>query len=397
MVSGWQGSGRHVALLSACWGLATTGNALLVSVAVLSGHLLAEDKAFAALPVAFQWFGTAVATAPASFLMARIGRRAGFAIGVAIGSVGGALAIGALIQGSFALLCAGIGLMGAYNGFNWYYRFAAAEVAPENLRARAISLVLAGGVVAALLGPFLAMQSKDFLLPYAFAGAFTVYLGLGVLILILLAFVRVPKPPAAKLTGGRPIGEILRQPAFMVAAFGGLCAYGVMAMLMSVTPPAMTLLCGHDFDDAAFVIQWHVLAMYAPSFFTGRLIERFGELKVMLAGGGLFVASLLTALSGISVAHFWVALVLLGLGWSLLFVGSTTLLTGLYTAAERAKTQAVNEIIVFGGVALATLSSGALLHHSGWQAVNLAALPPILLVMAATAWLALRRPTGAAA
>lgn len=396
-MSGWQGSRRDVALLSACWALATTGNVLLVSVSVLSGYLLAEDKAFAALPVAFQWLGTAAATAPASFLMARIGRRAGFAVGVAIGSAGAALAITALVQGSFVLLCAGVGLMGAYNGFNSYYRFAAAEVAPDTMRARAISLVLAGGVVAALLGPFLAMRSKDLLLPHAYAGAFAAYLGLGVLILVLLSLVRIPKPPAVKLTGGRPIGEIMRQPAFVVAAFGGFCAYGVMAMLMSVTPPAMTLMSGHEFDDAAFVIQWHVLAMYAPSFVTGRLIERFGAPRIMLAGGGLFLASLLTALSGVSVAHFWMALVLLGLGWSLLFVGSTTLLTGLYTTAERAKTQAVNEIIVFGGAALATLSSGALLHHSGWQAVNLAALPPILLVITATAWLARRRPTGAAA
>jgi len=390
-MNGWEpGARRNLVLLWGCWALATTGNVLLVSVSALSGHLLAADKALAMLPVALQWLSTATAAVPASFLMARIGRRGGFMLGCALGGTGAALAATALYRGSFALLCLGTALMGAYNGFNWYYRFAAGEAAPEHFRSRAISLVLAGGVVAALIGPTLARASKDLLEPHIYAGSFTVYLLISMLILLLLQFIRLPLPQAAQLRGGRPLGEIVRQPVYAVAVTGGVVSYGVMVLLMSVTPLAMRL-HHHPFDDATFVIQWHVLGMYAPAFFTGHLIRWFGVIRMMLAGGAIMATCSVIALTGDSVTHFWVALALLGVGWNFLFVSSTTLLAETVAVAERAKAQAFNEFLVFGCVGLATFLSGTLLHHYGWFAVNLAALPLILIVIGATLGLAVRR------
>jgi len=379
-----------IALLSACWALTSTSNLLLVSVAVLSGHLLAEDKSLAALPVALQWLGTAAMAAPASFYMRRFGRRVGFWTASGIISTGAGLAALALFANEFALLCAGCTLMGIGNGFTWYYRFAAAEVVPDDFRSRAISLVFAGGIVAAFVGPTLADRTKNIFAPVNFAGAYTGIIALHLAIALLLLFIRIPRPPAEALTGGRPLGEIVRQPSFIVALTGGVVAYGAMVLLMAVTPLAM-ILKNHSFSDATFVIQWHVLGMYVPAFFSGHLIKRFGAPCVMLAGAFFNVGCIVVGLSGDSVTHFWVALAALGVGWNFLFVGSTTLLTETYTVAERAKTQALNETIVFTGVGIATFAAGPLLHYFGWQAVILAALPAIAAVGIAILWLIVRR------
>lgn len=390
---------RQVALLSACWALSGTSNLLLVSVAVLSGHLLADDKAFAALPVALQWSGTALMAAPASFYMRRFGRRVGFWTGSTLISIGAALAVVALYQGRFAWLCVGGLLVGFGNAFNWYYRFTAAEVSPEAYRSRAISFVLAGGVVAAVVGPTLADATKDLFAPINFAGAYATMIVVNAAIAVILLAVRVPQPPAEDLHGGRPIGVIVRQPAFFVAMVGGLAAYGVMVLMMSVTPLAMVL-NKHSFSDATFVIQWHVLGMYVPSFVTGHLIRRFGVLNVMLIGTVFIAASIAIGLDGTSLDHFWAALATLGLGWNFLFIGATTLLTESYSVSERAKSQALNEVVIFTGVGLATFFSGTLLHEVGWRAVNLAALPPIAMVAVAIIWLMIRRasqPTSAGA
>jgi len=389
----------QIALLSACWALHGVSNLLLVSVAVLSGHLLADNKAFAALPVALQWTGTALFAAPASFYMRRFGRRVGFWTATMLISAGAALAVAALYEGRFALLCFGGVLMGAGNAFNWYYRFAAAEVVPEDYRSRAISFVLAGGVVAAFVGPSLADLTKDLLAPVNFAGAFAAMIVINALTATILLFVRVPQPHAEDLRGGRSIGEIARQPAFIVAVIGGAAAYGVMVLMMSVTPLAM-MLHKHTFSDATFVIQWHVLGMYIPSFFTGHLIRRLGVLSIMLAGTILVAASIGVGFDGTSLTHFWVALATLGIGWNFLFIGATTLLTETYSLSERAKTQAFNEAVIFTTVGVATFFSGTLLHEVGWRAVNLAALPAIVLVASAIVWLMFRsvsKPSSAGA
>jgi predicted MFS family arabinose efflux permease len=389
----------QIALLSICWALHGISNLLLVSVAVLSGHLLAEDKAFAALPIALQWTGTALLAAPASFYMRRFGRRVGFWTASATISTGAALSVLALYQGRFAWLCVGGFLMGAGNAFNWYYRFAAAEVVPDSYRSRAISFVLAGGVVAAFIGPSLADATKDLLAPINFAGAFATMIGINAITATLLLFVRIPQPPAEHMHGGRPLGEIARQPTFIVAVVGGAAAYGVMVLMMSVTPLAM-MLHKLSFSDATFVIQWHVLGMYIPSFFTGHLIRRLGVLNIMLVGTVLIVVCIAVGYDGTSLTHFWVALATLGVGWNFLFIGATTLLTETYTVSERAKTQAFNEAVIFTTVGVATFFSGTLLHEVGWRAVNLAALPAIVIVASAIVWLMMRgagKPSSAGA
>ncbi len=386
-------AGRYrldVGLLSACWALAITGNILLVNISSLVGYELAADKSLATLPAAMLWIGTAAATVPASFLMRRIGRRAGFMIGALIGLSGTALAAHAAALGSFMLLCLGILLMGAQNGFAYYYRFTAAEVAPDAFRSRAISLVMAGGVVAAVLGPTLARWSTGLFASSAYIGPFVAVGGLLATIFILVAFIDAPRPAAQALRGGRPLGQIMRQPAFAVAALAGAVAYGVMILVMSVSPLAL-ITHGHAFADAVFVIQWHALGMFVPAFFTGHLIRRFGVLNVMSWGAVLLVISAGVAWANDAMINFWLAMTLLGVGWCFLFVGATTLLTETHSIAERAKTQALNEFMVFGTAAVTSFLSGSVHHSFGWATLNLVALPAVLAGLAATLWLARRR------
>ena len=380
----------NVGLLSGCWGLVTTCNLILVTISALAGHHLAEDKALATLPAALMWFGTALATTPASFLMQRIGRRAGFMIAAAIGVVGALVAGLAVVWGSFALLCVGVGTIGGFNAFNYYYRFAAAETATDAFRSRAISLVLAGGVLSAIVGPELAKWSRNLIEGYEFVGSFGVIIAFATIAFLAISRLDMPRPTAVALRGGRALREIARQPTYLVAVSGGVIAYGVMALMMTITAVAMVG-AHHPFADAAFVIQWHVLGMFVPSFFTGHLIRRFGVLNVMICGAVLLLVCLGVGYAGLAVTHFWVAMTLLGVGWNFLFIGATTLLTECYTLAERAKAQAANEFMIFGVAAVATFLSGNLYHHFGWYALNLLAIVPILAVLAATLWLARHR------
>ena len=381
---------RNVGLLSGCFALVVTGNVLLVSVTALVGYELAGDKSLATLPAALMWAGTAAATVPASFLMRRIGRRAGFMVGALFGVFGALLAAFAVTAGSFALLCLGVATIGAYNGFCYYLRFAASEIASDDFRSRAIALVMAGGVFAAFAGPAIATASND-LFAAAYVGPLLAIAGLAGLVFLLAAFIDVPRPQAIEMRGGRRLGQVMRQPAFAVAALGGATAYGVMVLMMSITPLAMVSRA-YSFGDAAFVIQWHVLGMFAPSFFTGHLIRRFGVLTVMGAGAAAMLASTAVAVAGVAMLNFWLAMTLLGLGWNFLFIGGTTLLTEAYSVAERAKTQAVNEFMVFGAAGVGSLLSGSLHYYVGWETLNLAAVPPVLAILAATLWFArLRR------
>ncbi|MEM7042864.1 MAG: MFS transporter [Pseudomonadota bacterium] len=381
---------RDVYLLALCQALLATGNAVVITTSALVGQTLAPDG-LATLPLFLQFLAIMATALPASYLMRQIGRRAGFAVGAAFAVSAGLLGCGAILVGSFPLFCiASIGY-GVFMGFGMYYRFAAADVASPEFRPRAISYVLAGGVVAAITGPELAKATDDIFGPALFAGCFAAIAALGLLTLLTLALLRIP-PPAEEERSGveRPLARIMRQPAFVVALGSAAIAQGAMVLVMTATPLAMAF-CGHGFNQTAFVIQWHVLGMFAPSFVTGHLISRFGVLNVMATGAGLILACLAVALSGIEIAQFWTALFLLGVGWNFMFVGGTSLLTSTYKPAEKAKVQAVNDLIIFATAAFASLSSGILHHLIGWQAVNLSMIAPVLITLGMILWLRHRR------
>jgi MFS family permease len=357
----------------------------------LVGHRLAADKSLATLPITLMVVGTAMTTIPAALFMGRFGRRNGFVFGALIGSMGGAVAAYAIVAQSFALFCLGHLLVGVYQGFANYYRFAAAETAGESFKGPAISLVLAGGVVAAVAGPEIGKWTKDMLAPAAFAGSYVALGGLSVFAAFVLLLIDMPKPVArAFRTRGRSLPTIMRQPVFLVAAAGAAIGYAVMILVMTATPLAMVA-HRHAVGDAVFVIQWHVLGMFVPSFFTGGLIRRFGAVTILLCGIVLLLVHVTVAVTGTDLLHFTSALVLLGVGWNFAFIGGTTLLTETHTAEEQAKTQAANDFIVFGTVALASLSSGWLLQRFGWQTLNYVAVPILLLAGSLAAWLLLRR------
>jgi MFS family permease len=380
----------NVALLTLCQALGMTGNNILATTAALVGFSLLNDKSWATLPTALQMTGTMAAIVPASLLMERFGRRNGFTIGAVIGGIGAATAVLAIFLAAFPLFCLGTFLLGSYSGFSAYYRFAAAEAAPPSFRGKAISLVMAGGVAAAIFGPEMAKWSRDLFDPVLYAGCYAMIVVFCAVSISLLRLVDIPPPTGPAGTGyARPLRAIIGQPIFLMSASAGMLAYGTMSLVMTATPLAM-LGCGLPFEDAAFVIQWHALGMYAPSFVTGSLIDRFGATRVMLTGAMLLALCAATALSGVALGQFWLALLLLGIGWNFLFIGSTALLTEAYTHAERAKTQAANDFLIFGTVALSSFSSGVLLDGFGWAAVNLVILPfagaILLLLLAYRRW-----------
>ena len=386
---------RNILLLASCQALTLCANSTAFVVGGLAGLALATDKALATLPVTATIVGGALFTLPMSLLMKRLGRRAGFAVGTLAGLAGIALAIVALYRQDFVMLCVGTWLFGMQTASAQYYRFAAADSALPEERGTAISLVLGGGVVGALVGPEVLKRTVD-VMPVAYAGAYVsaaVYL---VLILLTVFALRLPVLEDEERAGtGRPLSAIAAQPAFVVAVLGGIIGFGVMNLLMIATPLAMSA-CGHGLGDAAFVIQWHMVAMYAPSFFTGRLIARIGVLSVMLAGAVLQAACIGIALAGVDVAHFWVALVLLGLGWNFLYVGATTLLTETYAPAERAKSQGLNELLVAVTLTCTSATSGWLIAHRGWVGPNVVAAPLVVVAAAAIVWLIVLRRTAAA-
>lgn len=384
---------RNVALLAFCQALAMTCLSLLITISALVGSLLAPGPSLATLPLSLQFLGVLITTIPASLLMQQRGRRFGFSVGALFGIVGGLLSAVAVFSADFLLLCLGSFLLGSFSGFSMYYRFAAADTASDSFKSRAISLVLAGGVVAAIAGPEIAKQTRDLFAPVTFAGAYVAIALLALVSLLILQFIRIPRP-AARVRGqsGRPLAVIARQPRFVVAVLCGMVAYGTMNLVMVSTPLAM-IACDHPFETAAFVIQLHVLGMYLPSFFTGSLINRFGLPPVLLAGAVLLFACVLMALSGLEVVNFAAGLVLLGVGWNFLYVGGSTLLTETYRPEETAKVQAVNEFLVFGTVALTAFTSGAVHDALGWEWLNMITLPGILLAAGAALWLLRVRQT----
>jgi MFS family permease len=389
-------SRRNVALLAACQGMLFTNNSTLIAINGLAGLALAPFKSLATLPVTFWVLGGAIATVPASFHMKRVGRQRGLITGTLFGIVGALICATAIWLQSFWLLCTGTIVFGVYNGFGQYYRFAAADSAPLNFKATAISLVLAGGLVGGILGPTTSRVTVDLLAP-KFFGAYLALIGFALVTIALLSQVRIPAPSASEQAAtGRPIGKIAAQPKFVVAVLAAAIGYGVMNFLMTSTPIAMGV-CGHPYSDAAFVISSHVVAMFAPSFFTGAVIRRVGVLPVLFAGVLLNVASISIALSGISVSQFWWSLVFLGVGWNFLYIGGTTLLTETYRPEERAKAQGTNDFTIFAVMAVSSLTSGMTVTSAGWERVNLYALPLLGIIALAVVWLAVtdRRPRAA--
>ncbi len=362
-----------------------TGGTLLIATSALVGFRLSPDRSLATVPLALQMLASMLTTIPASLLMQRIGRRAGFMIGSAIGFAGGALATWAILNGSFVMFAAAAALSGMFAGFASYYRFAAADVATSDYRARAISWVLTGGVVAALVGPNLARWTSSWLAT-PFAGSYLALTGIMFLSFFTVMLLDIPRPTAEQLEGGRSLREIALQPVFLVAVLGGMFGYGFMSLVMTATPLAMHA-DHYVFSDTAFVIQWHALGMFAPSFFTGNLIKRLGVLRVILTGVVLIISAVSINLSGTTLTHYAVALALLGLGWNFMFIGSTTLLTDAYQPAEKGRTQALNDFLVFTTVTIAVLSAGSLQNRLGWRAVNLGVLPLTLIPLGAILWL----------
>ena len=379
---------RNVLVLAGCQGTLQTCGVTLIAVTGLAGFALATDKSLATIPLTCYVIGSAITTIPASLLMNAIGRRAGFQVGTVIGMAGAALCALAIYLAQFWLLCAGMMVMGVYTAFGKYYRFAAADVAEVSFKAKAISLTLTGGILGGIFGPEMAKRTtghfNDHLI---YLGPYISLIFVCLLATLILMRLDIPNLSAAeRKEPGRPLGQVMAQPVFIVAALASMLSYGIMNLMMTSTPLAMRA-HDHHFNDAAFVLQWHMLGMYGPSFFTGSLVSRFGVLNVILAGCVLMLGCVVAALSGTTLLNFWMALFVLGLGWNFMYVGGSALLTEAYTPAERAKTQAANDFLVFLTMAISSMSSGVLLNKSGWHAVNYGSIPFLLLAAVATLWL----------
>ncbi|MEO8848580.1 MAG: MFS transporter [Casimicrobiaceae bacterium] len=386
---------RNIFLLACCQALLLTNAAGLVAMNGLVGYSLVDMKEIATLGATTYVLGSALATMPMSLWMARVGRRRGFMAGALINVAGCALAVFALAVHSFVLYCVATAVIGIYNAVGLQYRFAAAEVAAPADKARAISLVLAGGIAGGFLGPAVSQWGRD-LFATPFEGSFVLLAAVALVATCVQWFVDVPPASAHERShAGRPLRKIVRQPVFMVAALSAGMGYGLMNLLMTATPLAMDF-CSHPYSAAALVISWHVVGMYAPGFVTGSLITRFGALNIIVAGAAVMAVGAAVALSGTAVAHFVVALMFVGCGWNFMYTGGTTLLLGAYRPGERARAQGANDFIMFTIMGLSSFSSGALVSAAGWTVMNWSALP-ILALIAVVVLRYARRPQPAAA
>lgn len=381
---------RQVLILASAQALFQITSVMVMTVGGLAGAQLADSARWATLPIATMLLGTATMTFPASLWMARVGRRAGFLCGTLFGVAGGLIAALGISQRSLELLAAGTFLVGSYQAFAQYYRFAASEVADEGFRARAISLVMAGGVVAAVLGPLLARVGGP-MLQVEYLGSFLILSVVSLIAGGVLLALRVPVAPGpgTAATGGRSWREVVLQPAYLVALFGAATGSGVMVLAMTATPIAMNH-HHHELGATATVIQLHVLGMYLPSFFTGSLIARFGVPRVMLTGTALLAGHILMTLTGTGFGSFAGALVLLGMGWNFLYIGGTALLTTTYEPAEKVKAQAINDMTIFAVGLASSLSAGGLLGAFGWEKMNLVLLPWLALAAVSLTWFGAR-------
>ena len=382
---------RNLWLLALCQGLFLTNNVTFIAINGLVGLSLAPFGWMATLPVMGYVVGGALSTSLVAKSQARFGRRVSFQIGLAVAAGSSLLAAWAATNHQFWWLVAATVVAGYYSANGQLYRFAAAELALPAFREKAVSLVMAGGLIGAVAGPNLAARTRT-LLEVPFTGAYVVLIFVALVAMVLMAFVQFPESPQVqgKSQAGRSLWVIMRQPVFAVACASAALSYGVMALLMAATPLAMQQ-CGLGFDDAALVLEWHVIGMFAPGFFTGHLIKRFGTLAIMAVGAALTLMCIAIALTGVELHQFVLSLFLLGVGWNFLFTGSTTLSLGAYRPEEKDRAQAVINFCVFAVMALTSFASGALVTTQGWALLNLGSLVPVVLTVLALGWLALQQ------
>lgn len=379
---------RNVWTLMAAQSLGGANSPIVISLGGLVGQHLSSDPALVTLPVSLLNLGLALGTLPAAWVMRRFGRRAGYLLGTCFGIVSGLIAALGIMQASFFIFCAGTMLAGFYSSYVQSYRFAAADSATGAESQKAISRVMVGGLLAAIIGPQLVIWTRDALPGVPFAGSFLSQAALAALAIPILLTLRKPPMPKgedAESDGGRPLSEILAMPRYLLSIATGVVSYGLMTFIMTASPIAMVA-HGHSVDEAALGIQWHILAMFGPSFLTGRLMVRFGKERFAAVGLALIAASAVVALNGIDIFHFWLALVLLGLGWNFGFIGATAMVAECHTPSERNKVQGANDFLVFGTVATASFFAGSLLHSSGWATINWLVLPAVALVLVPLLW-----------
>jgi MFS family permease len=368
----------NVRRLAAAQALTGANSAVIFATGSIVGALLAPEVSLATVPISMYVAGLAAGTLPTGAISRAYGRRVAFIIGTGCGTLTGLLGAFAILHASFPLFCCATFLGGLYGSVSQSYRFAAADGASAAFRPKAVSWVMAGGVFAGVLGPQLVQWTMDLWQPYLFAFSFVVQAGVALIAMAVLAGVDAPKPAPSDLHGGRPLFEIVRQPRFIAAALCGVIAYPVMNLVMTSAPLAMKM-CGLSLSDSNFGIQWHIVAMYGPSFFTGALIARFGAPRIVALGLAFEAAGAVIGLSGITSMHFWGTLIVLGIGWNFAFVGASALVLETHRPQERNKVQAFNDFLVFGMMAVGSFSSGQLLANFGWSAVNMVVFPPVVL------------------
>ncbi|MCC5970518.1 MAG: MFS transporter [Pararhodobacter sp.] len=388
---------RNVLVLVAAQAILGAQMPMIFTIGGLAGQTLASNICWATLPISMIVLGSMLTATPLSAFMQRYGRRAGFVLTASGGVAGATVGAIGLMQGSFLLFNIGSLLTGIYMSGQGFYRFAAADTASDAFKPKAISLVMAGGLLSAVIGPQLVKVTADSMV-VPFLGTYLAVIALNLGGMTLFAFLDIPKPVRAARNApmeGRTRGEMLRNPVIAVAIICATVSYALMNLVMTSSPLAVVG-CGFNTGNAADVVTAHVLAMYAPSFFTGHLIARFGVEKIVASGLAILAAAGAVALTGVELEHFFIALVLLGVGWNFGFIGATTMLARSHTASERGRIQGINDMIVFGGVTVASLSSGQLMNCSGsdaqtgWQLVNVAMLPFLVLAGGALIWLAMR-------
>ena len=385
-----------IGALAFCQALLVINNVSIISLGTLAGYALADNKAWSTLPATAYIGGGAASSYLLSMLMRHHGRRLGFTVGAIAGMIGAAICTLAIALHSFWIFCLGALVAGVYTASGGFYRFAAADTTPPESRGRAISLVLAGGMIGGIAGPESSKFTRELFEP-KFIGSYAVLVLFALLALVIIRRLDLPKPSDAERTGAtRPLPTIMRQPVFVVACLGAVTSYAVMNLLMGATPLAMQM-CGLPFSASTLVIESHIVGMFAPALFAGGLVQRFGPLRIMACGVAAFALCVAAALAGQAVIHFWLASTLLGVGWCFLYVGASTLLGDACTAAEKAKTQGANDMFVFVCMGAFSLVSGAILEHLGWAALNYTAIPLIVASGVSIAWLGLRSRAAAPA
>lgn len=379
---------RNIFVLTAAQALGAASPPIIISLGGLVGQQLSSDPALVTLPVSLFNLGLAAGTLPAAFVMRQIGRRNGYLLGAGFGIAAGLVAAFGIFIASFLIFCTGTFLAGFYAAYVQSYRFAATDAATGELKAKAISWVMIGGLVAAIIGPQLVIWTRDALPGTPYAGSFLSQAALALMAIPVLLLLRSPKPhenTKSAPDAGRPLIQILLMPRYMLSVAAGVVSYGLMVFVMTAAPIAMVG-HGHSINHAALSIQWHVLAMFAPSFITGRLMVRFGKERVTAFGLLLIAISAIFALAGLQLFHFYISLILLGIGWNFGFIGATAMVTDCHTAAERGKAQGANDFLIFGTVAAASFFAGALLHASGWQMINWLIFPSVAIILVPLLW-----------